>query len=172
MDTERKRAGNECPCCSGGLIWLGSLKRLVNCPACRGTEGAGEIGEHEKRCGRCGHVKPHSEFNAARKNRDGLRSACRSCTVIAGRRYITAYKAPVFDHYGWSCACCGTTDDPTIDHVNGDGREHRAEVGGSQAVYRWLIANGFPEGFQTLCFPCNDSKRDGSHCRRWHGGAR
>ncbi len=35
-------------------------------------------------------------------------------------------------------------------------------------MYRWLIRNGFPEGFQTLCMPCNSSKRDGDRCRLGH----
>jgi len=34
---------------------------------------------------------------------------------------------------------------------------------------RWLIKNGFPEGFQTLCRPCNGSKGDGDRCKLNHG---
>ena len=80
----------------------------------------------------------------------------------------------MFAHYGESCACCGTADDLTIDHIDGDGREHRIELFGnadsvSTRFYRWLIEQGFPGGLQTLCAPCNASKRDGDHCRLWHG---
>lgn len=64
-----------------------------------------------------------------------------------------------FDHYGWACACCGE-DGPeflTIDHINNDGANHRAAIGNA-SIPRWLKKNGFPEGFQTLCFNCNCAK--------------
>lgn len=79
----------------------------------------------------------------------------------------------VLDHYGRACACCGSPENLTIDHVNGDGKAHRAEIGkqGGVPTYRWLIANGFPEGFQTLCMPCNSSKRNGERCRLDHTAA-
>ncbi len=92
----------------------------------------------------------------------------------SSRRYRASLRVAVFDHYGWACACCGSTKRPTIDHVNGDGREHRRELFGSNQggntfnLYRWLIASGFPGGFQTLCSSCNASKRDHDHCRLNH----
>jgi len=79
----------------------------------------------------------------------------------------------VFGHYGRSCACCGTTENLSIDHVNGDGAGHREELfgrrhGGGDQFYRWLVKNGFPAGFQTLCLPCNQSKQNGEQCRLKH----
>ena len=80
-------------------------------------------------------------------------------------------RTAVFAHYGLACACCGATEDLCIDHVNGDGGAHRAEIGtGSATTYRWLVANDFPEGFQTLCMPCNRSKNTGPCCRLSHEG--
>jgi hypothetical protein len=40
----------------------------------------------------------------------------------------------------------------SIDHVSGGGNKHRHELGliGDE-FYKWLIVNGFPEGYQTLC---------------------
>jgi hypothetical protein len=85
--------------------------------------------------------------------------------------------AAVFGHYGESCACCGSTQEPTIDHVAGDGREHRellARALGTDAsltgqrFYRWLIANDFPEGYQVLCVPCNASKGTAEYCSLDH----
>lgn len=84
-------------------------------------------------------------------------------TAKRTRRYNQIVRGKVLAHYGTSCACCGTTEDLTIDHIDGNGREHRAEVGGS-GVYLWLIRQGFPEGYQTLCRPCNTSKGRGSRC--------
>jgi hypothetical protein len=92
------------------------------------------------------------------------------------RAYRESIRVQVFDHYGWTCACCGTAERPSIDHVNGGGREHREEVLGdpianTYVFYRWLIANGFPEGFQTLCRPCNASKGPSKRCRLDHAKA-
>jgi hypothetical protein len=74
----------------------------------------------------------------------------------------------VLDHYGRQCACCGATDRLVIDHTNGGGKQHRAEIGRG-STYRWLARNGFPEGFQTLCDPCNRSKFNTPACRIDHG---
>lgn len=62
-------------------------------------------------------------------------------------------------HYGGpspACACCGETTPGflTIDHVNGDGNSHRAALG-TNTLYGWLHANGYPEGFRVLCMQCN-----------------
>jgi hypothetical protein len=81
----------------------------------------------------------------------------------------------VFDHYGWTCACCVTSDYLTIDHVDGDGKQHRAQIFGDDRdeggarFYRWLIRSGFPDGYQTLCRRCNSSKKRTAHCNLDHG---
>lgn len=79
----------------------------------------------------------------------------------------------ILDHYGRACSCCGATQDLTVDHVNGGGNQHRAQLresgcGGGYGLYRWLVVNGFPEGFQILCGACNRSKDDGESCRIDH----
>ena len=67
-------------------------------------------------------------------------------------------------HYGGGqCACvqCGYSDidSLTIDHINNDAhhRQNKDRVGG-QALYRKLIKSNYPEGYQTLCFNCNNKK--------------
>lgn len=93
------------------------------------------------------------------------------------RRDIVELRDAVRDHYGWVCACCGSTERLQIDHIKGDGAEHRRELfgrargNGSARFYRWLIRQGFPEGYQTLCLSCNSSKNDGDRCRLEHSGA-
>jgi hypothetical protein len=82
-------------------------------------------------------------------------------------------RAAVFAHYGESCACCGSTTRLSIDHVNGGGGAHRAELFGSPNLsgahfYAWLVKNEFPEGYQTLCTPCNSSKRHLGSCQLDH----
>jgi hypothetical protein len=89
------------------------------------------------------------------------------------RRGQGKLRAVVLAHYGRACACCGGTKRLTIDHIEGNGTQHRAELfGRPQGVtwqfYRWLIREGFPGGYQTLCGPCNSSKGDGDRCRLGH----
>lgn len=95
-------------------------------------------------------------------------------TVLERKRsQREANRAKVLAHYSVtsppSCACCGTTDRLTIDHVNGGGRQHRMEVigspGRSHDFYAWLIRENFPAGFAVLCLPCNASKSNGERCR-------
>jgi hypothetical protein len=65
----------------------------------------------------------------------------------------------ILDHYGRRCSCCGETESRflEVDHVNNDGKEHRKIVR-TNNLYRWLIKNNFPEGFQILCSNCNKAK--------------
>lgn len=83
---------------------------------------------------------------------------------IAYRKKI---KELMLGHYGRSCVMCGESDVQTlsIDHINNDGAEHRRSITKgktkppSTRLYKWLIDNGFPEGFQILCRNCNWRKR-------------
>jgi hypothetical protein len=112
---------------------------------------------------------PERQREASRQWRDENLERCRE----VDRERNQKNRAAVFDHYGWSCACCGTADAPAIDHVNGGGEAHRRELGtkGGSGMYNWLIRSGFPEGYQTLCQPRNNSKRDGDRCRLDHAAA-
>ena len=58
--------------------------------------------------------------------------------------------------YGGKCECCETNEMIflVIDHINGDGNLHRAEVG-RKGVYRDLRRRGYPPGFRVLCHNCN-----------------
>ena len=149
-----------------------------------------------KQCATCGETKPTDAFyrnchqckdckraanrrwnaahkdvidEAARRWREANPEAALANSRKASLRFHGANREAVFNRYGRSCACCGATARLSVDHVNGDGREHRAEIGmGSSHLYRWLIANGFPDGFQVLCKLCNKSKADGDRCRLNH----
>jgi hypothetical protein len=86
------------------------------------------------------------------------------------RDRAAAMRQLVFGHYGDRCACCGSADDLTLDHVAGNGREHRLTLFGNpnragHPFYRWLIAAGFPDGYQPLCRRCGSSKHRGPACR-------
>lgn len=93
------------------------------------------------------------------KHRDGYN--------VVKRAHHQKLREVIFAAYGgFLCKCCSETEPTmlTIDHVNDDGSEHRREVG-STNIYSWLVKNGFPEGFQVLCYNCNLSKhRNGGVC--------
>lgn len=71
------------------------------------------------------------------------------------------------------CSCCGETEILFlhIDHINGDGANHRREMvkeqgyisGGNNLPY-WLKKKGYPNGFQVLCANCNLGKRLNKDC--------
>jgi hypothetical protein len=63
-----------------------------------------------------------------------------------------------------TCRWCGQGDQDvlTIDHMNNDGAAHRREFGGKhftgRNIYRWIVQNDYPPGFQVLCCNCNTKK--------------
>jgi hypothetical protein len=121
--------------------------------------------EHHNAAWREAHQDEISEYNRAhhRDHREQIRERKRS--------YYQGLRRQVLDHYGWECACCGVSDDLTIDHVDGDGAEHRIELFGNRSAgtqfYLWLVRNDFPDDIrvQVLCVPCNSSKGTGERCR-------
>lgn len=86
--------------------------------------------------------------------------------AIYSKKRRILIKTEVLTHYGnneCKCVKCGFGDIRalSIDHINGNGAEHRKEnknVRGNH-VYEWLRKNKFPEGYQTLCMNCQLIKR-------------
>jgi len=76
----------------------------------------------------------------------------------------------VLAHYGKQCICCGEAHEEflTIDHVHGGGSRHRrelrAEGGAVYKLYKWLVENGFANGYQLVCFNCNIAKAQRGQC--------
>ena len=75
----------------------------------------------------------------------------------------------VFNAYGKSCTCCGESEPAflQIDHINGNGTQHRKEVLkhiSGTSFYTWLRSNGFPSGFRTLCSNCNFARGRIGYC--------
>ena len=70
-------------------------------------------------------------------------------------------KIEVLAHYSGvnfpSCSKCGFSDIRalSIDHIN---RRNGDDKSGNK-LYRWLIKEDFPEGYQTLCMNCQFIKR-------------
>lgn len=111
------------------------------------------------------HQKEHRQRHPDRVRRQRRESGKRLRDSV-----IAAYGGPV-------CVCCGETCESmlTIDHINGDGAEHRkllakdksyasGRSGLGDYLYRDLRDRGFPEGFQVLCYNCNISKHRKGVC--------
>lgn len=138
-----------------------------------------------KKCTNCAIEKPRSDFYL---RSDGYYSSwCKECSKAKtkaryrgpqyekirrlGNEYSRAkhyrIKDAVFAAYGgYKCACCGETEPKflTLDHVKNDGAAFRRKIAGNRSAaggttYRWLVANGFPAGYQILCMNCNHGKR-------------
>lgn len=65
----------------------------------------------------------------------------------------------VIEGYGGVCACCGNAYPPhlTLDHIDGGGAaERRATC--QRSIMRRLRREGFPPGYQVLCWNCNAAK--------------
>ena len=108
------------------------------------------------------HNKDWVSKNAQRK-RD-TDAAWRAKNAEERRSYMKARtqerKELVLRHYGGICVCCEEQELKflCLDHVDGGGNKHRAEVGGGTTFYNWIIRENFPAGFQVLCHNCNFAK--------------
>jgi len=70
------------------------------------------------------------------------------------------------------CACCGESNIKflTIDHITGGGNKHRKSIGfWGNKFYCWLIKEGFPSGYQVLCFNCNMGRSAWGICPHQEG---
>lgn len=103
-------------------------------------------------------------FYKSSKYKYGLEALCKGCSEIRRHNRHAKIKVDVLTHYGdgkFACIACEKTDFDilTIDHINGNGNQHRRESHlGGITFYRWLIKQGFPEDYQTLCYNCQMKK--------------
>jgi len=61
------------------------------------------------------------------------------------RQNYKKVKDIIFEHYGLVCVCCGETtyEFLTIDHIDGNGNEHRRQIK-RYSLYHWLRKKQFP----------------------------
>jgi cytochrome c553 len=78
------------------------------------------------------------------------------------RNYGYRQKLAALIQYGGdppTCKCCGESIVAflTIDHKDGGGNAHRRSLNGlgGRNFYVWLRKQGWPKGYQVLCFNCN-----------------
>ena len=68
------------------------------------------------------------------------------------------YRDEAFVAYGgYICACCGETIRQflTIDHMDGTPKEARNKQRSGWLFYQQLKSQGYPPGYQVLCYNCN-----------------
>lgn len=122
-------------------------------------------------CRSCGGRKPAKGRACCPKClRDGLDNYYKNKEkrLDQQKRYKKKLRDATFAAYGGPiCACCGETryEFLQVDHVNGDGADHRRKIGKtSQTLYLWLRKHGYPKGFRVLCVNCNFSMGIHGYC--------
>ena len=88
---------------------------------------------------------------------------CAKCRATF-KEYAQAKKDAAFAAYGgYRCACCGIVEPVflCLDHINNDGAKMRKIHGCGPKFYSWLKKQGYPRGFQVLCWNCNSAKTFG-----------
>jgi hypothetical protein len=147
----------------------------------------GQLSPRQRNCEACRIKRRPQNREKARRAREWLVAAglcvmcrkpndnpsamhCSVCNVYrcaVSRRCHRRRKLEVLKAYGGlRCACCGETELAflSIDHMNGGGSKHfQALRNEGLNFYKWLKANGYPPGYQVLCFNCN-------HGRHINGG--
>ncbi len=90
----------------------------------------------------------------------------------ARKRVTKTLKLEAIEAYGGQvCRCCGETlvEFLTLDHVNGDGAEHRKSnpnAATGRNFYLWLKRKGYPQelNLRILCMNCNFSRGTHGYC--------
>lgn len=98
------------------------------------------------------------------------RAQCQRCHTTM-TNYRENLRREILAAYGNKCQCPGGCDIAEmkflcLDHINNDGRAHRAEVGTDvAAVYRSVRRLGFPKDrFRVLCHNCNMAREFYGNC--------
>lgn len=150
--------------------------------------GKPQYDETGKTCAKCRVKKPLERFKRLKsghphsyctecRNKDATRRrrADPESYRAANRKAHTAEyqksrrdrtRAETYLHYGNCCSCCGEVGFLflTLDHVNNDGKEHRAKYNG---IPMWEVARreGYPDTLRILCYNCNCGRaRNGGTC--------
>lgn len=94
------------------------------------------------------------------------KSMCDECLAahkLKEKRRCQDWREQCIMNYGGRCSCCGLSVQKylQLDHVANDGADHRRELtsaGRGGSLYRWAVANNFPDRLQLLCANCHQAK--------------
>jgi hypothetical protein len=171
-----RKALGLCPRC-GGVPVSGK----VTCQAClekRGAEHHTNSISRQQRgvCTRCETPIVGLRYTTCQACRDYRRHRYARVTeedrlrrVQYGAKARMKLRQDVLRAYGGKCACCGETawQFLTIDHINGDGKAHRAEISRGKAggaFFTQIRRQGYPPGLQVLCANCHIAKTSYDGC--------
>ena len=93
---------------------------------------------------------------------DGYNCECKKCISKRDEHRRLKITYDVIKHYSdnkFQCVCCGSKKSLTIDHI-----DHKTKNKEGRNLYRWLIKNNYPKGFQVLCHSCNSRKYQKGRC--------
>ena len=129
---------------------------------------------NDKVCTKCKKSKPIDLFHRNISSKDGYEGWCKDCktlykkenqeTINENKRKIDhLIKEEVFTYYSGNnkpkCQLCPYDDIRalTLDHINNNGAIHRRENKSMSGIvlYRQLKKDGYPKGYQVLCYNCN-----------------
>lgn len=148
------------------------------CRTCRQLKSVGEFYRNKNtRDGLQTDCKPCHKAFQARVYRDPVQGAKKRAQIYAWQkanpdkvkasriRSQDRMRQKVHDAYGNKCACC-SEDEPkflNVDHVNGRAVHGHGKKTG-MAIHRIVIAEGFPDCYQLLCWNCNMAKAHFGTC--------
>lgn len=152
--------------------WYASFREINHrvCKACGKRQSNGWRKSHAERSSE--HSKKYYWQNpeVRRQKRREYAEAHREYEQQRGRLYSRLLKDDLIAAYGGCCSCCGEArrEFLSIDHVNGDGKAHRAAVSNGRTnrrLYLWFKRNGYPkDAYRLLCMNCNFSFGHAGYC--------
>lgn len=91
------------------------------------------------------------------------KTRCQICLDKQNKKCKEIKKQAYAGYGGFICNCCRVTEEAflSLDHIANDGakqRQTKHPYGGIN-LYRWIVANNFPQIFQILCHNCQWGKR-------------
>jgi hypothetical protein len=117
------------------------------------------------------NLKPERKLKQKARNKKPERKAYAKNYRDSSRLVILQHYSKVLSNSSIPCCrCCGLNSHVhflDIDHIKGkkqmDSEPELVRIGYSSKLHdlrlhRWIISNGFPDGFQILCKNCNFAK--------------
>ena len=129
--------------------------RCESCdPLCRMCD-EGQRNNNSHYCRKCQSSRRRSWYNNNAANKASRLEGNKASNVVL--------RNEVYAAYGNKCSCCDESEPLflTIDHIDGDGADHRRELGryGGITFYRYLRSIGCPQDkYRLQCWNCNSGR--------------
>lgn len=139
------------------------------------------LDKNGKECRECKQFKDFSNFSKSKKGLFGYDRLCKICNKklyekcrinYRQKNYRYKKKFIIIAHYSMGEMCCrncrfNNIKALQVDHIKGNGAEHRRTFKYSSQLYEWIVKNDFPDGFQILCANCNTVKKIDNNENPW-----